>query len=213
MSELLNMTFTVVIGTSWTLAYILIIVQSFRDKTYGMPFLALSFNLCWEILFSTILWDGKLAHLIIYGTWAVLDIFILAAYLRYGIKEWPRRISPNYFYPFSIMVLVGTFVFIYFLCTEIHDVGGNYMAYIQNTMMSVLFINMLNNRGNIKGQSAWIAFFKMLGTGVATLFFFMIRVKSLTTIGSLIFSFDFIYLVMVLNHGRLMWPIRLKLRA
>jgi len=213
MTDLLNMVFTIVIGASWTLAYILIIIRSFRGKTYGVPFLALSFNLCWGILFSTILWDGKFAHLVTYGTWALLNVIILIAYLKYGIEEWPRRLSPQLFYPFSIFVLLATFGFIYFLSSELHDVGGNYMAYIQNLMMSLLFINMLNNRGNLRGQSVPIAVLKMIGTGAATLFFFMIRVKSLTMAGSLIFCFDLIYLIMVLNHGRLMWPIRLKLRA
>jgi hypothetical protein len=213
MTDMLNMTFTVVIGASWTLAYIFIILQSFQEKTYGMPFLALSFNLCWEILFSTILWDGSFVHLVIYGTWALLDIFILVAYFKYGIREWPRKLSPNFFYPYSIFVIVVTFGFMYFLCKDLHDTGGNYMGYIQNLMMSLLFINMLNNRGNLRGQSVPIAVFKMIGTGAATLFFFMIRVKLLIFMGTLIFFFDLVYFVMVLNHGRLVWPIRLKLRA
>jgi len=213
MSELVIRALTVLCGAAWTLAYILIIIRSFRDKTYGMPFLALAFNFTWEVLFSTVLYDHNPVHLVMNGTWAVMDVPILVAYFMYGKKEWPSRLNPQLFYPFSILVLVGVAGFIYFLCRELHDVTGTYMAYIQNLMMSLLFINMLNNRGNLSGQSAGIAIAKMIGTLSPTLMFIFWRVKFCVFAGSLIFFFDMVYLLMVLNAGRLVWPFRLKLRS
>jgi len=213
MSETLSLTLNVICGASWTLAYIFIILQSFKDKAYGMPFVALAFNIAWEVLFATKLWDGNIVHLVMNATWGVLDIFILVSYLKYGIREWPRRWSVKLFYPFSFFVILTAFGFMYFFCKELHDTGGVYMAFIQTLVMSLLFVNMLNNRGTLAGQSVWIAVTKMIGTAAATAVVFMIRVKSLAFTGSLILSFDLIYLVMVLNHGRLVWPLRLKLRT
>ena len=213
MTESLILTLTAVCGISWTLAYVFIIIQSFRDKTYGMPFVALAFNISWEILFSTVLSDGGLVHVVMNGTWAILDVFILVAYFKYGKKEWPQGLNSKLFYPFSIFVLLVTFGFIYFLCQEMHDDYGTHMAFIQNLMMSLLFINMLNRRGDLSGQSPAIAVTKMIGTLAPTLLFVHWRAKFIVFAGSLIFFFDLIYLLMVLNKGRLVWSFRLKLRS
>jgi hypothetical protein len=213
MNEFLIQALTVVCGTAWTLAYVFIIIRSFRDKTYGMPFVALAFNFSWEVLFSTVLSDGKWVHLVMNGTWAVLDIPILVAYFMYGRREWPGRLNPILFYPYSILVLLGTAGFIYYLCRELHDVTGTYMAYIQNLMMSLLFINMINNRGNLSGQSVGVAVAKMIGTLAPTLLFVHWHAKFIVFCGLLIFFFDVVYLLLVLNNGQLLRPFRLRFRS
>jgi hypothetical protein len=46
---------------------------------------------------------------------------------------------------------------------QLSDWGGQYSSFIDNLIMSVLFINLLYNRG-VRGQSIYIAISKMLGT-------------------------------------------------
>jgi hypothetical protein len=41
----------------------------------------------------------------------------------------------------------------------------------------------------------------------------MWRVKFIVFTGGLCLTFDIIYLLLVLNEGRLVWPFRLKLRS
>ncbi|MBO3443209.1 hypothetical protein [Clostridium sp. CCUG 7971] len=41
-------------GLFWIITYILIIKKSVKDKTYGMPFLAICLNLSWEFVFAFI---------------------------------------------------------------------------------------------------------------------------------------------------------------
>ena len=212
MPHLLGLTLDIICGVSWMLCYSFIIIRGFRDKTYGMPFLALAFNISWELLFATVLNDGKFIYTVVARACVVLDLVILFTYFKYGIKEWPRRLSPKFFYPFSIAVLGLTLAFIYLWCKTI-DPSGTYMAYIQNLMMSLLFINMLNNRSSLAGQSVGIAFTKMIGTLAATLVYLYLRMKFIVFAGGLIFCLDMIYLLMVFNEGRLVWPFRLKLRS
>jgi len=212
MPHQLGLTLDIICGVSWMLCYSFIILRGFKDKTYGMPFLALAFNLSWELLFATVLNDGKFIYSVVTRACVVLDVLILFTYFKYGIKEWPRRLSRHLFYPFSIFVLVTTFAFIYLWCKAL-DPTGTYMAYIQNLMMSLLFINMLNKRGSLAGQSVGIAFTKMVGTLAATLVFLYLRMKFIVFAGGLIFCLDLVYLLMVFNEGRLVWPFRLKLRS
>jgi hypothetical protein len=211
--ELFKETMTILTAVSWLLAYIFIIIRSFRDKAYGMPFVALSFNICWELLFATVLRDGVWLHEATNTAWVALDVVILAAYFRYGQAESPFPRNRLLFYVYSFFMLAATAGFIYFLCREIHDTYGVLMAHIQNLMMSVLFINLLLTRGNTAGQSVWIAAAKMVGTLSITVLYLHWHLKFLAFTGLLIFFFDMVYLLMLVNKGQLVWPIRLKLRS
>jgi len=213
MIEFLKPALYVVSGAAWSVAYLLIIVRGHKDKTYGMPFLPLAFNIAWEFCFTTVFSDGDPIHRVVNGSWLILDLGILVTYLRYGMRDWPATISKKLFYPYSLFVMMMAFAIIWFATRELHDSNGGYMAFIQNLMMSLLFINMLNQRGNLSGQSAAIAICKMIGTLAPTLLFVLLRVKFIAFTGAMIFFFDFVYFVMVLNKGRLFQPIRLRLRA
>src|ERR1700741_426005 len=41
-------------GVLWTIAYIMIIWRSYKDKTYGVPFVAICTNISWEFVFTFI---------------------------------------------------------------------------------------------------------------------------------------------------------------
>ena len=72
-------------------------------------------------------------------------------------------------------------------------------AFGQNLMMSVLFIAMLLKRKNLSGQSIYIALFKMLGTVLPSILFFL-RFPGSVLLNFLyvaIFGFDAIYLGML----------------
>jgi hypothetical protein len=213
MIDILNQGLYIISGTSWCVAYILIIMRGFKDKTYGMPFISLAFNISWEFCFSTIFNDGNPVHRVVNFAWFALDIGILVTYLRFGKRDWPQQISTKFFYPYSFFVMVMAFTIIYFATRELHDTYGAYMAYIMNLTMSVLYINMINNRGNLSGQSVPIAIAKLIGTGSYTIIFYVWHWKFLAFTGGLIVIFDLIYLLLVLNEGRLVWPFRLKLRS
>ncbi len=53
-SNEINLALTIISGLCWTLVYLLIIYRSIKDKTYGMPFWALAFNISWEFIFSVV---------------------------------------------------------------------------------------------------------------------------------------------------------------
>lgn len=89
---------TLISGISWTIVYILIIIRSFRDKTYGMPFWALAFNISWEFIFSFMLVsDASGLQGIINKVWFAFDVVILITYIKYGKKEWPQQLSKDFF--------------------------------------------------------------------------------------------------------------------
>jgi len=195
---------TLISGISWTLVYLLIIFRSYRDKTYGMPYWALAFNFSWELIFSFVLSirspDLQL-QLVINRIWLVFDVFIFIAYFLYGKQEWPSHLPRSLFYPYSILVLIISYFFVYLISVELDNSQGMYAAFIQNLMMSWLFISMLNRRRNSAGQSIEIAVFKMIGTLTPTVIYGA-KSNFVLFLGMACFIADLIYLLLLLELRR-----------
>jgi hypothetical protein len=76
-------------GIFWTLAYLLIIRQGFKDKTYGMPLAALCANISWEAIFAFIHPHRPPQLYINYG-WFALDVVIVLQFLKFGKEEFSK---------------------------------------------------------------------------------------------------------------------------
>jgi len=187
-------------GIFWTLVYLLIIRLGFRDKTYGMPITALCANISWEFIFSFMIpHDSPQNYINV--VWFVFDLIIVCQTLRFGRTVFePRQL----FYPAFVLSLVTSFGVILAITYEFSDWDGKYAAFGQNLMMSVLFIAMLLKRRDVSGQSVYIALFKMLGTLLPSILFYL-RFPTSVLLNSLyvsIFVFDSIYLVMLYAKHR-----------
>jgi hypothetical protein len=155
----------------WTLAYLLIIRQGFKDKTYGMPLAALCANISWEAIFAFIHSHRPPQLYINYG-WFALDVVIVLQFLKFGKEEF-SKLTMAQFYSVFVFALVLSFFMILFVTYEFQDWQGAYAAFGQNLMMSILFLWMFFSRNDLRGQSVYIALFKMLGTLVSSLAFYL----------------------------------------
>ncbi len=200
----------VLCGVFWSIAYILIIHKSFKDKTYGIPLFALSLNLAWEFTFSFIYPPGDLLFAkIIFLTWLLLDLMILYTFFKYGYKsgKYISIISKKSLYIFTVFILVCSILFMILSVNDFSILFKNditqtsgFIANIQNLIMSILFVNMLLNRGNTSGQSIYIAIFKWMGTLTVAILKFTNMLPSITTelfIIALIQFFDILYIYLI----------------
>ena len=192
----LNTALTLTSGICWTIVYILIIIRSFKYKTYGMPFWALAFNISWEAIFAFIFVSHDPLQILINRIWLLFDTAIFVAYFLYGQKEWPTGVSKKWFYPYSLLVLIIAYLFVYLVSADLDNRQGVYAAFIQNLMMSWLFILMLIRRQSRAGQSIWIALFKMIGTLAPTIIYGATS-RFVLFLGSGCFVADIIYLIML----------------
>jgi len=147
-------------GLCWTLTYLIIIWQSHKDNTYGMPIAACIANIVWEFYYAFIAPWNSLA-LSINIIWLFLDLIILFQILKFAPLTF-KKLSRHYFY---ILVacgfLIAIFVFHYSEQNNIIEIAS---AFASNLMMSALFVVMLISRGNSKGQHLYIAILKGIGT-------------------------------------------------
>jgi hypothetical protein len=149
-------------GVCWTAVYILIIRRGFKDGAYGMPVAALCANLSWEFIFSFVHPHDNIQRNVNF-VWLAFDMVILWQTLRLGPNQNPNIGKAGFFAQFAL-TLATAFCLVLFLTYELKDDNGIYAAFAQNLMMSILFIDFLQRRGSARGQSLYIALFKMVGT-------------------------------------------------
>jgi hypothetical protein len=150
----------------WTLTYALVIRRNYLEKTYGIPLVALSINVAWELIFSLLLRPATLNEdawlwITINMLWLLLDIVILVQTIKYGVREnWP---SKAFFYSILTMALIFGALGVLAVTFQFQDWEGRWASFADNLLMSVLFVNMLYQRG-IRGQSIYIGICKLVGT-------------------------------------------------
>lgn len=66
-------------GLAWTITYLALIYRGFRDRTFGMPLVALALNLAWEFVFTFVHPPDETHILIVNGVWLLFDLIYCAA--------------------------------------------------------------------------------------------------------------------------------------
>lgn len=220
-------------GVFWLLAYILIIYRGFKDHSYGMPVVALCGNLAWELIFGLGIetgcpatWSSCPASIIQARNfiWLLFDFFILYTVIKYGRRYFTGILQR--FFPVIIVAGIGiAFLLIYTIVQEfwIQNVwnvavdgqtpaflplriqgGSYYTGFGLNFVMSLLFIFMIMRRGNVEGQSVYIAASKWLGSLAAYAFMLADGVQTpvVNVLYGATFAFDIVYIWLVYRTAR-----------
>ena len=171
--EAIKLGLTVISGICWTVVYVEGIRVGFRDRSYAIPFYALALNIAWELLHTVFGFQaGVSVQTIINAVWFAFDVGILYTYFKYGRKYFPRNLSARAFTGWSVLGLLTALCVEYAFIREFGvAVGAGYSAFLQNLLMSVLFIDMFVRRGSSEGQSLYIAVSKWMGTLAPTILF------------------------------------------
>jgi hypothetical protein len=183
----------------WLGAYALIIKHSFGERIHAMPVVAMCGNISWEFILGLGLFPACPAYWAncpagvmgpVTMLAALMDAFILYTIIRFGRSQFQTPFIRKYF---AVLVLLGValasaiiFSFMSEMYTEnifaarVGDTvpaflqaglqGGIYTGWGLALMMAILFIAMLISRGDVRGQSFYIALFMGLGNLGAYLF-------------------------------------------
>jgi len=163
--------YAAVLGDSlWLVTYILVLVVGFRQKTYGIPLLAVALNFSWEFYFAVLAPPAAIAERVIHTIWFAVDVVIVWQLFRYGRAAQSIELVKRHF-PAVVITTIGLT-----LVGEVSyhsltvgnsvfaDTKGAGMAYLINLVMSVLFVFMYFGRPYGRGLSYGVAWTKLLGT-------------------------------------------------
>ena len=205
--------FDVFMSIFWYVTYIECIRVGLREKTYCMPLLAMWMNILCEMgCFYDCIADGSVNSILLvaYGGW-MLDLVIVYVYLMYGRRElmrmanngnWHKTIDflggiKNAFivrtlFTFSIIMIAFVLCKLYVWNWKL------YAQFVDNLIMSSLFILMLFIRGGSRGQRLSIAVTKCLGTASATMTIILGGCSYIMIgIGTLCFFLDIAYIILL----------------
>ena len=194
---------TVISGLCWTIVYIEGIRLGLRDRSYAIPFVALALNLAWEVLHTISGFQlGDRLQGTINAIWFLFDLGIIYTYFKFGRKYFSRRLPGSWFVAWSVLILAMAFAVQYGFTREFGAFrGGAYAAFLQNLVMSILFIQMLVSRGSREGQSMLLAVNKWIGTLAPTIQFGILNNLGwqeghvlIVVVGSFCCVFDVIYI-------------------
>ena len=194
----LFLTLVVASGICWTIVYLDSIRIGFKERTYAMPIVALAFNLCWESLYAYVYLNRNIADIQGWITlvWALFDVVILYTFFKFGRNDFENYSGKKYFYPWVTLIFVMAMTIQISFKAEFDMVGPLYAAFLQNLLMSVLYIYMLHERKSAKGQTLTIAYAKCIGTLCATGYGgWLAGYRLAFVIGILCFVFDVIYII------------------
>jgi uncharacterized membrane protein len=203
-------------GIFWLATYLGIIWSGFKDRSYGMPLVALSMNVSWECIFPFVYPPMPALGKYRVRAWFLLDIPIAMQCLPYSRNEFKQRLANEYAHIVFTVTMGICFALVLGFIREFKDFSGVYSSFSANVFMSICFVFMLINRDDLRAQSIYIAVFKSLGTFFAFLwayFWFPVDINTPPTsiipvrtqpmspfikmMYVIIFSFDLLYVILV----------------
>ena len=193
---------TLLSGAAWTIVYIVSIRVGFTQKTYAIPLAALALNFAWEWIYAVNgLVTDRSVQTYINLAWALADVVIVVTFFRYGRRELPRFVSRWMFIGWGVAVIAAAFVVQWLFLLEFGwNAAARYTAFLQNVLMSGLFIAMFVARRGARGQSLVIGCAKWIGTLAPTIVFGALMGSGfILGLGILCTVFDLAYI------GLLLW--------
>ncbi|MCX5607407.1 MULTISPECIES: hypothetical protein [unclassified Streptomyces] len=202
----MDLILTLVSGIAWTVVYLEAIRVGLRDRTYAMPVAALALNFAWESIYAVREFtdSGMTAQAVVNVVWAAADVVIVFTYMRFGRAELPRFVTRPMFAAWSVLVFATGFAVqgLFLAHFGAHD-ASRYSAFLQNLLMSGLFIGLFAARQGPRGQSLTIAVAKWLGTLAPTVLFGVLAdAPFILGLGILCSVFDLVYIGLLLQARR-----------
>jgi hypothetical protein len=162
---------------------------------------ALGLNFAWEWIYGIHGLSAPItAQTVINLAWALADGAIVYTFFRFGRAEFPPSLPRPLFIGWGLLVFAVSFAVQLLLIGEFgFDDAGRYSAFLQNVLMSGLFVAMLVARRGLRGQSLIIAVAKWIGTLAPTILFGAIRRSTLILgLGLTCSLLDLVYLGMIM---------------
>jgi hypothetical protein len=161
----------------WVVAYVAIVKNALRNQFLEIPAGAVVANIAWEFVWG-FLYPNELGRFFSWGyrIWFFFDLGIVYMLFRFGERQVELPELKAVFRPACVFGVLAWAVGIYFFVGEGYDTGyGAISGYILNTMMSALYVVIILRHGQLYDFSLVVAWSKMLGTALLTIFNFIVQ--------------------------------------
>jgi hypothetical protein len=183
----------------WVVSYVGVLKTVRRYQFVEIPAGAVVANVAWEFVWG-FLYTSDMGMFFAWGyrLWFFLDVFIVFELFRHGWKQLDSTLLLPLFRPGAAFGILAWAVGLYYFVGEGYDTGyGAISGYILNVMMSALYIVLIaKHADDIQYFSGLVAWSKMLGTALLSVFNFIHRPDDylLMTLYTVTFILDVLYI-------------------
>lgn len=170
-----NIAILVVACSLWGAVYVIVIRNIIKEKFVEIPIIGVLGNFAWEFVWSFPYGEHVaqgLGGFFMWGyrAWFFLDVFIVYSLFRYGALQVQTEVIRRHLRPIMAGLLIMFGVLFYTYAYSGYDnLVGTMTAYLDNILMSAFYVHLLLTRKNTQGFSEFVAWGKMLGTGLVSL--------------------------------------------
>lgn len=183
----------------WVVSYVAVLGRVRRNRFIEIPAGAVVANVAWEFLWGFV-YTTSMGMLFAWGyrIWFFLDVFIVYMLFKYGSKQVDTPLLAKAFRPATAFGILSWGVALYFFIGGGYDTSyGATSGYILNVMMSALYcVLIVKQADNVRLFSGVVAWSKMLGTMLLSIFNFWVRPQDhlLMTLYTATFVLDVLYI-------------------
>lgn len=162
----------------WVVSYVAILRRVQKNRFLEIPAGAVVANVAWEFLWGfTFTTSMGMVFAWGYRIWFFLDLFIVYMLFKYGWKQADIPVIARSFNAASAFGIACWLVALYYFIRGGYDTSyGAISGYILNVMMSALYLVLIAKQSNNPQYfSEVVAWSKMLGTALLSVFNFMVR--------------------------------------
>lgn len=160
---------------AWAPAYAAVVIIAFRHQRLEIPIIAATSNVTWEFLWGFVFTQDMGPGLqFVYRGACIMDLFILFYVFRYGAKQTSSPLLHRHHHFVVLAQVLGWGFFFWSLRDSGYDLPlGSVSAYLDNILMSGLYLWLLLTRPDPRSLSLTVALSKGIGTGMVSVFVFM----------------------------------------
>ncbi|KAI1173435.1 hypothetical protein F4777DRAFT_447358 [Nemania sp. FL0916] len=159
----------IVAGLLWTMAYVLYIIQARKDKSYGMPLIALCANISWEITYG-LFYPLSYVETAAFILWLLLDLGIVLSTVKFGTKQWRHPSLVARRIPTILVIGCGLSLLIHWQFIEAlgsRDEAAFWSGFACQNLLGTLSVMQIISRGNTSGHSWSIWLCRWIGSSLA----------------------------------------------
>jgi len=156
----------------WLLTYLIYIKEIRKKQFVEIPLLVVSLNISWEFIWSFPFGSSVSKYVgtglqVGYALWFFFDCFIFWGILKYGYKQFNNPFFRNNSKLIAILTAVLGLIFYYTFNLSGYDTQiGTISAYLDNVVISSLYIFLLISYPDKSIFSRDVSWYKMIGTGL-----------------------------------------------
>jgi hypothetical protein len=191
-------------GLGWVIVYAHVLYGVRKHRFVEIPAVAVVSNVAWEFVWG-IVFKTDLGELFVWGyrTWFFLDGFITYSLFKYGSKQFSEPSLKKHFRPAAAAGIAGFVLFNYLFKTQGYELPtGLVSGYGVTLMMSLLWIPFLLRQESARYFSYLVAWAKMVGTAIASVFCFLALADNVFLLYLCVLTFLSDLLYVVILHRR-----------